>query len=274
MEVYIYVKQMTNLIFKPTVTLPFPNVHRTGTDISVDLLKLGYDNAREEYIKERFFEGHVPSNIRQLHPIIIKFIGAISKKPRSLTLHVSSDYLSLGNDLDYVRCPISPLTAQTIVDSVNCVLPTIFVVDQIWQQADIKLTPRPWGPPYNSSMMSSDRIVKHSHRIDEQLEKYTQYVLKDNLLAGHKKDVVITNKLKEKPNAVAIYGWQDYRGIPIQKLYLGHANFYKDYSHGIRLVHREVWTDTDMCIDILDAMKDQELFPAFNSEPVTVFRQP
>ena len=56
------------------------------------------------------------------------------------------------------------------------------------------------------------------------------------LVAGDKKDVVIAAKLSGTPGKVAIYGWHQANGKPIQPLYTGHADFYADYSHGIRLV--------------------------------------
>jgi len=61
---------------------------------------------------------------------------------------------------------------------------------------------------------------------------------KRGLISGIKKDVVLSNKTIEqgKTNRVAIYGWHQLNGKPIQPLYAGHINSYVDYSHGIRLV--------------------------------------
>ena len=63
------------------------------------------------------------------------------------------------------------------------------------------------------------------------------------IVAGVKKDVVITNRLGEKPNRVAIYGWHKLDGQPIQPLTIVHVNWYVDYSHGIRLLKRTVMVD-------------------------------
>ena len=62
------------------------------------------------------------------------------------------------------------------------------------------------------------------------------------LIAGIKKDVVLTPKLLQPKyaNKVAIYGWHKLDGKPIQPLYTGHVNWYVDYSHGIRLIHKKV----------------------------------
>lgn len=55
------------------------------------------------------------------------------------------------------------------------------------------------------------------------------------LIAGIKKDVVISGKLLQdaKAHRVAIYGWHKTDSKPIQPLYTGHIDWYVDYSHGI-----------------------------------------
>lgn len=56
------------------------------------------------------------------------------------------------------------------------------------------------------------------------------------LTAGHQKDLVISNRLTQHPDRVAIYGWHHQNGKPIQGLSTVHENSYADYSHGVRLV--------------------------------------
>ena len=53
------------------------------------------------------------------------------------------------------------------------------------------------------------------------------------LLAGHKKDIVLTNKLCTQRRRVVIYGWHKASGRPIQPLSLVHGESYADYSHGV-----------------------------------------
>ena len=62
-------------------------------------------------------------------------------------------------------------------------------------------------------------------------------------VAGIKKDLVVSNRLAEKPNRVAIYGWHKPDGQPIQPLTTVHAASYVDYSHGLRLMRRTVTVD-------------------------------
>ena len=64
-----------------------------------------------------------------------------------------------------------------------------------------------------------------------------------DLVAGHKKDVVVSNRLGEIPPKVAIYGFYLRSGHPIQPFALPHEDTYTDYSHGIRLIGGSVRVD-------------------------------
>jgi hypothetical protein len=63
------------------------------------------------------------------------------------------------------------------------------------------------------------------------------------LLAGHKKDLVITNRLSRRKERIAIYGWHKLSGAPIQPLSTVHGARYADYSHGVRLISNQVRID-------------------------------
>jgi hypothetical protein len=65
---------------------------------------------------------------------------------------------------------------------------------------------------------------------------------KKGLIAGIKKDIVISSKVSQdkRPDREAIYGWHKSDGTPIQPLYTGHINWYVDYSHGIRFIYRKI----------------------------------
>jgi hypothetical protein len=63
------------------------------------------------------------------------------------------------------------------------------------------------------------------------------------LITGIKKDIVLSNRLTEKPDRVAIYGWHTPDGKPIQPLSVVHRDGYVDYSHGVRLMRRAVVID-------------------------------
>jgi hypothetical protein len=109
------------------------------------------------------------------------------------------------------------------------------MVNDIWAAATTHLDPRPLTVERESPLT----FMQHHQIIEEQLKGTP----KDAFVAGIKKDVVVTNKLLEKPQRVAIYGWHYVNGQPIQPLYTGHVDWYVDYSHGIRPVRRSVRVD-------------------------------
>jgi hypothetical protein len=93
-------------------------------------------------------------------------------------------------------------------------------------------------------------------------------------MGGHKKDVVLTKQLAAKPKSVAIFGWHQANGKPIQPVYLGHENTYADYSHGIRMVSRECLLD-DQPDDLGRVLMDANLCGVVSSEgPLPFIRQP
>ena len=114
-------------------------------------------------------------------------------------------------------------------------MPTRKIVDEVYRSAAIKLEPK----PLTEARESAATFLKHNahHR-----EQRTGRKLGE-LVAGIKKDVVVTNRLDEKPNRVAIYGWHKLDGKPIQPLTTVHVNWYVDYSHGVRLMKRTVIVD-------------------------------
>ncbi len=204
----------------------------TGSDFIKSNLNIS-GTPRENNILNEFLNGNIPSFLKQFVPITITQGG------NSITYLVMPDYLSIGDDDNYVRMPMSPLTAQIIADKYDCTLPTRKMVNDIWINSTNQLTPLPWGPPYDHSMMSTERYGIHNIRIQNQLKD------KDfkQLTSGHKKDVVLTNRLfPNNPNKrVAIYGWIQNNGNPIQGLNpVSHEDTYADYSHGIRLIANDI----------------------------------
>lgn len=143
----------------------------------------------------------------------------------TLELLVSDDYLSLEG----IRVSLLPVTAQRIADHFNCILPTKNLVDKIWESCDVKLNPK----ALSSNRGSFETLKAHSEEIAKQLNGRSF-----NLLGGHKKDIVISKRIPK--GKVIIYGWHYLDGKPIQPESSVHGSFYKDYSHGTRLVSRTV----------------------------------
>lgn len=220
---------------------------------------------RESNILHEFLAGNVPDFLRKFAPV------TVSDGSNSITYLVMPDYLSLGTDSDYVRMPMNPHTAQTIADKYDCTLPTRKMVNDIWSHAANKLEPKPWGPPYDATMMATSRIIVQNTKIQAQLAG------KDfkALTAGHKKDVVLTNRLSPKnPNKrVAIYGWILASGNPIQGLNpVSHEDTYEDYSHGIRMIANDVVVN-ELPMRIQDVFADAKLSALISDEGALTFQR-
>jgi hypothetical protein len=216
---------------------------------------------REEVIYQEVVKGNFPEFLRKLKPINVTFLG-IDGIRHTGTYYVSTDYVSIGSDKDFLRMPMTPMTAQRIADFLNCSLITKKMSDDIYQQADVKLDPR----PLTEKREDVSTFLKHNNIIEEQRKNYEL----GKLVAGIKKDVVITNRLKAKPNHVAIYGWHKLDATPIQPLTIVHINTYVDYSHGIRLVHKKMIVD-EKEMQIEDVLKDPVLCNLVSDEGVIDF---
>ena len=191
---------------------------------------------REQQIYEQITAGNVPNFLRHLCPVEVTnvFAGHTNRA----TFYVTPDYLAVGSDDDYFLTPMSPNTAQRIADALGCSLPTRKMVNEIYSAAPLKLAPMPIPPSAAMTtvpVFSNHNAIVHAQR-SEQLKEYPL----GTLTVGHQKDVVLANALAVSPGKVAIYGWHQTNGRPIQPLYLGHAGAWVDYSQCIRLVSQNL----------------------------------
>jgi hypothetical protein len=140
-------------------------------------------------------------------------------------------------------------------------LPTTRMVDAIYAQADLRLSPRPMTP--GPQMSSTDYFLRHDATLDAQ---FADAGGRNGLLvAGHKKDLVIANRLSSNRGRVAIYGWHRGNGDPIQPLSTVHGEYYADYSHGIRLVSRTAYVN-GRPVDLRTLLTDGAHAGLLNSE--------
>lgn len=186
-------------------------------------------DAREEAIAAELLRGNLPEFLRKFVPL------TLTADKHTAQVEVMSDYLAVGSDADFVRVPINPLTAQRVADAFGCALPTRKVVDAAYREAAVKLEPR----PLTEAREAVTTFVRH-HGIIEGQRAGRELGL---LVAGIKKDVIVTNRLEERANRVAIYGWHKLDGVPIQPVNVSHVDWYVDYSHGVRLMKRAVTVD-------------------------------
>lgn len=177
-----------------------------------------------------------------------------------VVVHVTSDVFSVGSADAPIRVPLSGPGAQAVADALGMMLITPSMSDAVQASADVLLEAMPWGEPYDESMLSVARILEHNRRIEEGWHNAEGDPIRGRegrtgLVAGHKKDVVLTNRLLSQPHQVAIYNWHH-----IQPLSLIHEASYADYSHGIRLVALGCELDGAPA-QLIDVLADRDIGP-------------
>lgn len=207
---------------------------------------------RERVFADAVLSGNVPGWLRTFETVRVPPPATRADDTNVLLLSVVADYLAVGSDEDWLWVPLSPGTAQQIADRMGCLLPTRRIVDIIYRAAAVQLDPRPLPP--DPGMTTVEYFQRHTELVREQGVHGTN-AARRGLVAGHKKDVVISKRLMDanasgpsssnlaatnRPGRVAIYGWHRTNGVPIQPLYVGHAETWVDYSHGVRLVAQAV----------------------------------
>jgi hypothetical protein len=219
----------------------------------------GSGSGRDNAIISEALRGNVPDHIRALQPV--RFTGAVGGRQTEIVICVTPDYLAVGSNADHVRVPLGLPAALRLAESFDMMLPTTRMVDAIYAQADLRLSPRPMTP--GPQMSSTDYFLRHDATLDAQMAQAGGR--HGVLLAGHKKDLVLANRLSSNRGRVAIYGWHRSHGDPIQPLSTVHGEYYADYSHGIRLVSRTAYVD-GRPVDLRGLLTDSVYAALLNSD--------
>jgi hypothetical protein len=217
---------------------------------------------REQAILDQVLQGNLPEFLRSLKPVVLQrefHDGSVI----IATVFVMPDYLAIGSDDDFLRVPMNLHTATAIASQFGFMLPTPKIVDAIYDQSAYNVKPQPMLP--GPQMRSTFYYRAHDQKIKEQC--LLSGIPPGELLSGHKKDVVITNRLDQKKDKIAIYGWHQCAGAPIQPLSTVHGSCYADYSHGIRLVSDAVWVEGKFQ-SIYEVLEDPKLARVLSTEGV------
>lgn len=232
---------------------------RAGSDFVQDIKNL-IGNPRDALIAKQVLAGNIPDFLRNLNPVTMSLTSS-KGETIDVTICVTPDYMAVGSDRDFVRVPMGLPTAALIAARLGFFLPTATMVDAIYDQAAVRLSPSPMPP--NAQMESTDYFWRHNRTVDEQRIKTGG--VRAALTAGQKKDIVLSNRLRSKPGRVAIYGWHRKSGKPIQSLSTVHGNSYADYSHGVRLVSSIAYVNGEQR-SLADILQDPRLAPIVNRE--------
>lgn len=221
---------------------------------------------REAAVVREILAGNVPSFSRTLRAV--KFNQTVQARAYEVTLFASCDYLAIGSDQDYVYIPLTPSSAQSLAHKLNCSLPTKKMVDEIYTNSEITLVPQPIPP--SEKMTTVEVFSQHTDSIKQQLSFSGMNRSGTEIVAGHKKDIIISNRIydpQKQEERVVIYGWHRSKNEPIQPVYDGHFAMYTDYSHGVRFIARAAFID-GASIQLDDVLKDSVLCRLVSGEGV------
>lgn len=236
-----------------------PNAE-TGSEFMQRMIPLELEE-REEEIFKALASGNMPDFLREPIRLTSMFTDALGQY-HELVYEVMPDYLAIGSNEDYCRIPMNPHTAQGLADAFGASLITAKISDQIYEQAEVKLDPF-FYKPVGRENESVEKFILHNSQIEQQ--KKEAQGQNGQLIAGIKKDVILSNRLANSPSKVVIYGWHKLDGLPIQPVYSGHIDWYVDYSHGIRLMNQELILDGNLT-SVSKILSDSVLFQLLSDE--------
>lgn len=218
---------------------------------------------RDQIMADEFLAGNAPHFLRKFCAVTVT--NTAGGRTNTATFFVAPDYLAIGTDENYFLAPIGPGTAQQIADQLNCVLPTRKMVDVIYAAAEVKLAPSPIPP--SAAMTTAPVFAQHNEMIRSQRMALTNSRPLGALVAGHKKDLVISARLAWVTNKVAIYGWHQTNGAAIQPLYFGHVAWWVDYSQCVRLVSQTMLVNGEKK-SVAEVLSDPKLCGLISDEGV------
>ncbi|MDP2337661.1 MAG: hypothetical protein Q8N05_14700 [Bacteroidota bacterium] len=216
---------------------------------------------REEEIYKAIASGNIPAFLRNTITIKGEFYDSAGIV-HQVIYEAMPDYLSVGNDSDFCRIPMGPITAQRLATTFGASLITAKLSDHIYKMAEVKLVPFNYVPVGNANELVT-KFQEHNFQIEKQRKEAGGK--NGQLIAGIKKDIILSNRLAMQPGKVILYGWHKPGGKPIQPVYSGHVNWYVDYSHGIRLINNQVLIDGKPAL-FSDVLKHPVLYRIFSDE--------
>jgi hypothetical protein len=216
---------------------------------------------REEEIFKAISSGNIPGFLRNLVTLYGEFADSTGTEHR-VTYEVMPDYLAVGSDSDFCRIPMNPYTSQRIATLFGASLVTSKISDHIYANAELKLTPFNYVPVGNQNELVA-KFEAHNNEIEKQMELASGK--NGQLVAGIKKDIILSSRIANQPGKVVIYGWHKPGGVPIQPVYSGHIWWYVDYSHGIRLINNQVLIDGKPYL-LSNLLQDPVMYRVFSNE--------
>ncbi len=238
----------------PLSVPPPPPRPESGSEFATRLSR-SRERDRETSARDAILRGNYAPVSRTFKPIYTTANG------HSGAFYVATEFLAVGFNHDYLVIPFTPGVGQQIADALNATLPTRKMADLTYANADVKLPFRAQTPRAGETRNSMRMVTEHQHK--ENADRAGRV----GVIDGHKKYVVRSNLIDRNPTKVVIYGGWYSSGNRVQPLSAVHARSYLDYSHGIRLVRKDMIVDGRSML-VEDVLRDPELAPLISDEGV------
>jgi hypothetical protein len=250
-------------------------------------------HAREKAIFKELVRGNVPDAIAKR---LVRIDLSVTVKGRTITgsVDVMPDYLCVGDDNNYVYIPMDPITAQRVAFELDMNLPTARICHAIYEAAgkidkknQLNAITRDYqthtDTPKNRAQTATAAYVEHSDAIKKRMaDRGLRF---GDLVAGHKKDVVISKGLHENRLRIAFHGFYDDAGVPTEpckekgtasglpgckeRPSLAHGwesnPHFCDYAQGVRLVSDDMIVN-GKSMSMRKVLLDDELSALISSE--------
>lgn len=228
---------------------------RTGTEILSDLPE-EHGPAREQAILEAV-------EAREIAPL--RWVDVKSTVAgHAATLRVLEDALRLGTAEDSFRVTVSPRTEQQIADMLRASLQTRKIVNLVWDQAAVRVTPSVLPP--DAFMGRTTRMKRHHDLVE------MKRAGRPGLIENVGKHWVLSNRIASLSSTAANYGWFD-TGAPDvengyrlwQPLGIKHNLEHCDYSQVVRLVQSQAIVDGET-MELAELLRDPLLSALVSDE--------
>jgi hypothetical protein len=247
---------------------------------------------REDAMVEQLLAGNIPSWLQQWVTVRV----SLNDASPDVTVRVLPDYLCVGTDDNYRHLPLDQQSAQRVADAFTAILPTAKICHAVWRRTPweraidaITLPTIRKKAGRNFDQNSTAAYDAHSLAIQDEMKR--KGITPGQLVAGHKKDVVLAAVAKQMPDMITFHGFY-FGKYPAEPCYEagntpgpscnremptpahpeGRGHF-SDYSQGVRLVHPQMKIDGTMHL-VSDVLKDTKLSKLIAEGPINPARVP
>ena len=246
---------------------------------------------REDAMVEQLLAGNIPSWLQRWITV------RVSRNDASpdVKVRVLPDYLCVGTDDNYRHLPLDQQSAQRVADAFTAILPTAKICHAIWRRTPWERTIDAITLPTirkmaNKNFAQNSTAAYDAHSLAVQEEVKRKGISPGQLVAGHKKDVVLAAVAKSMPDHITFHGFyigkypaepcyetggpgpSCNREMPTPAHPEGKGHF-SDYSQGVRLVHPQMTIDGATHL-VSNVLKDRTLCKLIAEGPIDPPRVP